>query len=581
MRERENFEGIQSLRMSRRRFIKACTGAGIAALGMGSITLSGCLQEKERIASGVYIEGASGGDAETLNWILAADATSFQYAGLTLDGLAAYDNKFNVQLRWLKKDVEVSEDGLVYTVALRDDLKWSDGKKVKAGDFVYTMKNLMFADWLNYNYKGDWMEEVEGKAAFVEPEVKNESTFTITRQTVYPEFVYTIYDLLAYPEHIVKKYEGDVEAFTRAEELNTLAYTGNLGPYKFSEWIRNDRYVVVRNPDYYLGRETKAPYFEKVIIKLFGTSAARQAALEAEDITYTSLEPEQVKKFTEMTGKISVYTVPTRTYTLIEYNHRSNGWEGLRNKKVRQALSMAVSKESIIKNIRLGFGEPAFSFIPKTSPWYVDEGLLKFGTGELYSKEKAKEMLREAGFEKPEKLRIVTNSGSRVAESVAFFVKQELAEIGIESELSLVPWETLLRKYIMNKVQNSEQEPRYNNGKDAISEEAWDLMITAHGTDPLQPSGSEVFYATDGGLNSGGYSNKAVDALFKKAKSKEALEKEARRNIYAELSKVIAEDQPVDFLYFPTANHGFQAKVKGIDPGISLGYNFHEWYFGE
>jgi len=567
--------------MSRRRFIKACAGAGVAALGMGSITLSGCLQEKERIASGVYIEGASGGDAETLNWILAADATSFQYAGLTLDGLAAYDNKFNVQLRWLKKDVEVSEDGLVYTVALRDDLKWSDGKKVKAGDFVYTMKNLMFADWLNYNYKGDWMEEVEGKAAFVEPEVKNESTFTITRQTVYPEFVYTIYDLLAYPEHIVKKYEGDVEAFTRAEELNTLAYTGNLGPYKFSEWIRNDRYVVVRNPDYYLGRETKAPYFEKVIIKLFGTSAARQAALEAGDITYTSLEPEQVKKFTEMTGKISVYTVPTRTYTLIEYNHRSNGWEGLRNKKVRQALSMAVSKESIIKNIRLGFGEPAFSFIPKTSPWYVDEGLLKFGAGELYSKEKAKEMLKEAGFEKPEKLRIVTNSGSRVAESVAFFVKQELAEIGIESELNLVPWETLLRKYIMNKVQNSEQEPRYNNGKDAISEEAWDLMITAHGTDPLQPSGSEVFYATDGGLNSGGYSNKAVDALFKKAKSKEALEKEARRNIYAELSKVIAEDQPVDFLYFPTANHGFQAKVKGIDPGISLGYNFHEWYFGE
>jgi len=56
---------------------------------------------------------------------------------------------------------------------------------------------------------------------------------------------------------------------------------------------------------------------------------------------------------------------------------------------------MAISKEKIIQQVRLGFGEPAFSFIPRTSPWYDDNGLLKLGTGALYDKNKAKELLLE------------------------------------------------------------------------------------------------------------------------------------------------------------------------------------------
>ena len=101
--------------------------------------------------------------------ILAADASSFGYVGYTLESLATYDNKFNIVLRCLAKDIEVSPDGLVYTITIRPDLKWSDGSQVTADDYVYTLKNLMFSDWLNYNYKDDWQEEVGGKNVFVTP----------------------------------------------------------------------------------------------------------------------------------------------------------------------------------------------------------------------------------------------------------------------------------------------------------------------------------------------------------------------------------------------------------------------------
>ena len=343
-----------------------------------------------------------------------------------------------------------------------------------------------------------------------------------------------IYSLTPYPKHIAIKYEGDVKAFTQAEEFNNLTYTGNLGPYRFKEWIRNDKYVVERNPDFYLGKDDGSPYFEQYVTKLFGTSAATLAALEAGDITYTGIEPEQVAKFKQM-PKIKVYTVPTSGYDLIIFNLRKNGWEGLKDKKVRQALSMSISKKAVIDSIRLGFADPAFSFIPKPSPWYTEEGVPKFGWETLYDKEKAKQMLYEAGYGikkpdgtiavqdkdgKPIKLTLATTPGSNISENLAFLVKQELADIGIEVDIKLVPWPTLLRQYVMNKVPGTDQEPRYNNGPDAVSEQPWDMIIMAFNTHPIAPSGSRVFFTTDGGLNYWGYSNPKVDELFQRVRVK-------------------------------------------------------------
>ncbi|MFC2006104.1 ABC transporter substrate-binding protein [Chloroflexota bacterium] len=544
-------------------------------------------------ASGDYISGTSAGDAETLNWILAADGASFSYVGHTLDSLATYDNEYRIQLRCAAKDVEVSDDGLVYTVTIRDDLKWSDGSKVTAEDYVYTLNNLMFSDWLNYPYKSDWQEEVDGKTVFVTPKVVNETTFAITRRTVNPEFIYEVRSLISYPKYIAVKYEGDIEAFTQAPEFNNLTYTGNLGPYKFVEWIRNDKFVIERNPEYYLGKDIGAPYFEKYIVKIFGSPATCHAALEARDITYTGIDPDKMGKFKKMDW-LNVYTVPTSGYLLLAYNLRDNGWEGLKHKEVRQALSMAISKELMIEQVLYGFGEPAFSFIPKVSPWYVDEGIAKYGVKPLLDKEKAKKVLIEAGYAteradgsievrdeegKPLTLTLITNAGNEVNENVGHLIKQELSGIGIDVELRFVPWATELRKYLMNKIPGTDQEPRYNNGAGAVSEEPWDLLIIIFGSNPLSPSGLNVFYTTKGGLNFWGSFNSQIDELFKRIKSKEALDEKVRKELYAELSRLISEEQPVNFLAFQLANTGFQKNVKGIEPGINMGYNYHLWYF--
>jgi peptide/nickel transport system substrate-binding protein len=556
-----------------------------------TLIVSSCRIARE--SSGDYISGTSSGDAETLNYILAGDGTSHGYAGITMDSLISYDNDYRIQLRMAARDVETSDDGLVYTVTIRDDLKWSDGSQVTAEDYVYTLKNLMFSDWLNYIYQGDWQEEVDGETVFVTPAVVDETTFTITRQTIDPEFIYEVRTLTPYPKYISVKYEGDVDAFTQAPEFNNLTYTGNLGPYKFVEWIRNDKFVVERNPEYYLGKDVGAPYFDRYTVKIFGTPATVHAALEAGDITYTGIDPDKVGKFEEM-EQINVYTVPTSGYLLLAYNLRDNGWEGFKHKEVRQAISMAINKDLMIDQVLYGFGEPAFSFIPSISPWFVEKGVAKYGVGPLLDKEKAKEILLESGYAvkkadgstevrdeegKPLKLTFVTNSGNEVNENVGHLVKQELAEIGIELELKFVPWATELGKYLRNKVPGTDQEPAFNNGVGAISEDPWDMVVIIFGSNPLAPSGSNVFYTTEGGLNFWGYFNPRFDDLFKRVRSEEALDEKVRKELYLELAQIISDEQPVNFLAFQLASRGFQANVKGIEPGINMGYNYHLWYF--
>jgi len=108
-----------------------------------------------------------------------------------------------------------------------------------------------------------------------------------------------------------------------------------------------------------------------------------------------------------------------------------------------------------------------------------------------------------------------------------------------------VPWPTLLRQNVMNKTPGYNQEPGYNNGPDAVSEQPWDMIIMAFTPTPsphLVPACSSPARA---GLNYWGYSDPAVDILFDKLMSKEALDTNARKQMYADISRTIADDQPV------------------------------------
>jgi ABC-type transport system substrate-binding protein len=132
---------------------------------------------------------------------------------------------------------------------------------------------------------------------------------------------------------------------------------------------------------------------------------------------------------------------------------------------------------------------------------------------------------------------------------------------------------------LMNKVPGSDQQASFNNGPKAVGTQPWDLAILSSHANPLALGTSRDFFSSAGSFNLFGYFNDNVDALYKKASSAEGLSPESHKQIYTELSKIISDDQPVDFLVFYSDNYAFQSNVKGVEPGPNFLYNYQSWYF--
>jgi len=542
---------------------------------------------------GEFVEAQLGESAQTLNWIIATDAgASKRYASFIVEPLAVFNNQYKLQLRCLAKDIEVSNDGLVYTVTIRNNLKWSDDTKVTAEDYVYTLKNIMLADWLDCAEKVNWMELVEGNAVGVHPEVVSDTVFKIVRRAADPNFAYSIYDLMPYPKKIVSIYENNSADFTAAPELNNMSYCGNMGPYRPVAWTEADGFVMVRNPTYYLAMDNGAPYFEKYTIKQMGLQSAINEALNAGTVSYTYIEPQDANTF-RGNKDLSVVTVPTGQFLMVAYNQRDNGWSGLKDANVRKAISMVIDKPAVVNDIFGGYADAAFSFIPPYSPWYNESVLQKLGMNSTGDAQKAIDLIKAAGFEmkdvdgkqlfvakdgKPIKLTIPVAIDSEVQKSVAYIIGQNLRSIGLDVDPRYQVQDFIAKEIFVNKLPGSDKTPEYNSGPTAVSSQPWDLVILSSYGDALAIGRSEIFFSSTGRLNIFGFYNEKVDALYKRALSAEAINPQNRQKIYDELAQAISDAQPVDILAYYKDNFAFRSNIKGIEPGYNILSNSQFWY---
>ena len=542
---------------------------------------------------GEFVEAQLGESAQTLNWIIATDAgASKRYASFIVEPLAVFNNQYKLQLRCLAKDIEVSNDGLVYTVTIRNNLKWSDDTKVTAEDYVYTLKNIMLADWLDCAEKVNWMELVDGNAVGVHPEVVSDTVFKIVRRAADPNFAYSVYDLMPYPKKIVSIYENNSADFTAAPELNNMSYCGNLGPYRPVAWTEADGFVMVRNPTYYLAMDNGAPYFEKYTIKQMGLQSAINEALGAGTVSYTYIEPQDANTF-RGNKDLSVVTVPTGQFLMVAYNQRDNGWAGLKDANVRKAISMVIDKPAVVNDIFSGYADAAFSFIPPYSPWYNESVLQKLGMNSSGDAQKAIDLIKAAGFEtkdvdgkqlfvdkdgKPIKLTIPVAIDSEVQKSVAYIIGQNLRSIGLDVDPRYQVQDFIAKEIFVNKLPGSDKTPEYNSGPAAVSSQPWDLVILSSYGDALAIGRSEIFFSSTGRLNIFGFYNAKVDALYKRALSAEAINPQNRQKIYDELAQAISDAQPVDFLAYYKDNFAFRSNIKGVEPGYNILSNSQFWY---
>jgi ABC-type transport system substrate-binding protein len=566
-----------------------------AIIAVLAMLLPACTPTRPQLhpVKGTFIESQLGESAQTLNWIIATDGgASRRYASFMVEPLAVFDNQYKLQPRCIAKALEVTPDGLVYTVTIRDDLKWSDGTRVTADDYVYTINNIMLADWLECADKSRWQEKVSGNLVPVTAEAVSGTVFKVVRKTADSNFEYAIYDLMPYPKNIASNYENMTDEFISAPEFNNMVYCGNLGPYRPTDWTTAGGLTMARNPDYYLGKDNGAPYFEGYVINQPGLQQSINEGLNNGQISYAFIEPQDANTFRN-NKDLKVITVPSGQFLMVAYNQRDNGWAGLKDPRVRQALSMAIDKPAIINDIFGGYADPAYGVIPPYSPWYNENAVQKNGMNTAADAQKAIDLIKGAGYEmkdidgkqrfvdkegKPIKLVLPVAIDSEVQKAAAYIIGQNLNNIGFEVEPKYQVQDFVAREIYVNKIPGSDSTPDYNSGPGAVSSQPWDLIILSSFGDALTIGRSEIFFSPAGRLNIFGFFDDKVDALYKKAASAEAVNPVNRQKIYDELSRAISEAQPVDFLVYYKDNFAMSDKVKGVEPGVNMLYNYQFWY---
>lgn len=585
--------------MTRRDWIKAFGVAGAAGVtgctGTGDGESSGLLEDNR-------YRSAESADGSTLVHHQIADAASGGYVGLTMDG--AYGVTTDVEVFPLWMDIEQADDeGRVYEATLREGLEWSDPYgSMTAEDWVYHIQNIHQSDWAGSTKSTDWQG--------IEVEQTGELTFEVTLQAPNTDFPYEpiLWGANCYPKDLIQPYveEQDSEGLGQDEELNQLGYTGNLGPYTYERWDRGAEYAVTPNEDYYMKDADdvpdtwqEAPHFESYSLRVVEEESSRLAALRNREVTTTAIPKDRVEGFRSEEG-IEVNEVPQPYLAYMPYNQRSNGWEGLNNKEVRQALSSAINKTELVENVLRGFGKVAHTHQPEWSRWYADEDVVRFGEGETYDPEGARETLEDAlegygyndsgefvdGEGEQVTLDFVYRTGSENVETISQIVEQSYEDLGIAVERNALPFDRIGKQVQQNEYVGEGESPWssgiYNAGppEETESEVEWDLVLgSAINTYPRTPASLDAFWTERGSFNFYGYQPEQDMAATFNEMRRSGDERTAE--LVADVLGTISEDQPVNFLFMTDSTPGYIQELEGPREEFGHGWNaLQTWQYG-
>ena len=453
------------------------------------------------------------------------------------------------------KSIDKSADGKTYTIKIRDDAKWSDGKAVTAQDYVYAWQRCVNPKTAApYNYIFD-------------PVVNATDIYTGKNKDVTSLGVKAVDDkTLEVKLTAPCTYFNELLSFTAYYPLRKDVVEGNdkwtqdpktyisNGPYKLQSWSHKDSLVVTKNPNYY---EKDKITWDSIKFTLLEDDTAILAAYQNGEIDFGY--PLAVAEIPAWKSKADFHNDSESGITYFEFNVNKKPFD---NAKVRQALSLAVDRNYLVTKVTKANQTVAGAFVPPsikdadTSKTFRSVGGDYFSPkAEDYEKNvaQAKQLLSEAGYPNGKNFptfEYSTNPGSAnqaVAEALQNMWKTEL---GINCTIATPEWAT----FIANR----------NKGDFQVARGGW----SADYDDPMSFLN---LFVTGGGNNDPKYSNKDYDALIQKAMTTD--DNSIRMPVFHQAESMLMKDMPVVPLFYATRVYLLNPSIKGyyMSP---LGFDF-------
>ena len=366
---------------------------------------TGCADKGSDTASaGDTLKFAVSAEPDNLNPMMSAASDTGGIMMNVYEGLLTYDTD-GYFLPCLAEGYEISEDGLEYSFKLQTGIKFHNGEDFSAEDVKYTYEKLAGLDGgepLSQTF-ADVIESVE---------TPDEENVVIRLKHVDAGFLCRC--VIAIQE---KDYQDD--------STNPVG----TGPYMFDEYVQGQKVVLTKNPDYKTV-ESRIPEVEKVEFRIMTDPNAVLMALKSGDLDVAAIDAAQVDVIGD---KFEIVEGLRNTVQLMALN---NTVEPFNDVRVRQAVNYAVNKEEIINTIVKGHGQRVDSFLSPRMPFFYNDEMTTYET----DIEKAKELLKEAGYPDGFKMTITVPSNYKIHVDAAQVIKSQLEKVGIIADIQLVEW---------------------------------------------------------------------------------------------------------------------------------------------
>src|SRR5262245_31569975 len=270
----------------------------------------------------------------------------------------------------LATEWSVSDDGLTYTIKLRQGTKFSDGAPITAEDVKWSL------DRARNPKNGIWNFTL---ASIDNIEVSAPDSLTLHLKQPDPVLIKALatFNTAILPQ---KPFEGSPGSTDEEKAKAFAEHPVGSGPFQFESWERNVSMKLKRNPNYWrAGEDGKPlPYLDEIEFVIIPDDATRILKLQAGEVDAAEFIPYARVAELKNDANLNMQLFPSTKVTFLTVNVRPTFKDGSKNPmsdpRVRQAMNYAVDKDALIKIVTFDVGKPQRSFMSSATPYVSGDG---------------------------------------------------------------------------------------------------------------------------------------------------------------------------------------------------------------
>jgi oligopeptide transport system substrate-binding protein len=508
---------------------------GLLIISCLLVGLWGCGEPTSRAVSGQVLRRGLAGEPSTLDPAEAADNFSFQvlqelYEGLTIESATGQ------VLPGVASSWEVDQTGTEYTFHLRDGARWSNGKPVRAQEFVFAWRRVL--DPTRGSQVSDDLRLIEGAPEIIAGRLPSnklgayapsDNVLVVKLERPAPYL----------PQLLTHSATFPVYSEASARSHSPESWVSN-GPYVLSRWLPGTRVELGRNSNYWDRENVR---IAKVEYEIASDQNSQLAQYRAGQIDLTDIVPANALPWINAEHPKELVVAPFLATAYFGLNLSAPNLAS--NLRLRKALAMAIDRKRIAA--AQGFGQPpAYGFVPPGIWNYKPQNWEWYGLGDADRIAEAKRLYLEAGytFARPLHIRLLFNANTAIKQTAILIGAMWKDALGIETELREEEYRVFLQS-------------RHDKTKWEVARLGWtaDFNDASNFLDTFRQNSPN---------NDAGYASHTFDALLDEAAR--TPDPEVRKHLLEAAERVMLNDYPILPLYFFVSKRLVKPYVQGVQP---------------